>query len=369
MAWSDVDGDGRPDFVTTGFFAHDTLSLEQADSSYADVTASNPLGAIGRTTMAAQLADLNGDGWPDLIVQPFASSTSGGSGIFDVAATHTTQVLFNRGAGPGVSPVFEAAQSVGLEAAPGGGIAVGDYDNDGAPDIFAVGSKSGARGTLQVRLFHNDGHGAFTDVTQGSGLPADSNVNVYEVIYMHAAFIDADSDGLLDLLWADATGQHLYRNVGNNHFTDVTDLVKLDGKFGESRPVRLTVADVDGDGAEDVLIQRSVGAGEAGQGVTLFHNDLRTDHFIEVKLVGLALKAALGSKVLLYEAGHVGEQAYLRGSRQILQSTSHRRPLAQHFGVQADKHYDLRVIFWPSKKVVDRTDVAPGQRLTITEVP
>ena len=369
MAWSDVDGDGRPDMVTTGFFGNNTLSLAQANGTYANVTASNPVGAVGRTTMAAQLADLNGDGWPDLIVQPFSAGTAGPSGIFDASATHTTKILFNRGAGPGVNPVFAPAAPAGLDTAPGGGLAVGDYDNDGAPDIFAVGSSPGGRATLQVHLFHNDGHGAFTDVTAGSGLPGNSSINVYEVIYLHAAFIDADSDGLLDLFWADSTGQHLYRNVGNHQFTDVTTLVKLDGHAGSSRPVRFSIGDVDGDGAEDVLVQRNVGAGDPGQGITLFHNDLHNDHYIQVKLVGSALKTALGSTVLLYEAGHVGEPAFLRGSRQILQSTSHRRPLEQHFGVDAGKRYDLRVVFWPSRKVVDRAGVTPGQRVTIPEVP
>jgi hypothetical protein len=219
--------------------------------------------------------------------------------------------------------------------------------------------------TFQVRLFHNDGHGSFTDVTSGSGLPADVPIDEFLVIYLHAAFVDADSDGFLDLFWADPGGQHLYRNLGTGKFADVTAQVKLDGAVTGQRPVRIQVADLDGDGAEDLLVQRSDSG--STNSVTLFHNNIGVSHFIKVALTGSQVKTALGSKIFLYEAGHLGEPAYLRGSRQVLQGTSHRQPREQHFGVDGSKTYDIRTVFWPSRKVVDTKGVVPGKLVTISE--
>ncbi len=69
----------------------------------------------------------------------------------------------------------------------GMGVAVGDYDNDGKEDIFITGLGG-------CRLFHNEGNGKFRDVTAGAGVggaPDDWNTG--------AAFIDYDNDGKLDL--------------------------------------------------------------------------------------------------------------------------------------------------------------------------
>ena len=143
--------------------------------------------------------------------------------------------------------------------------------------------------------------------------------------------------------------------------------MRLGAQVGLSRPVRIAVADVDGDGAEDILVQRFIGAGIPGDGLTLFHNDTVVKHWIKVNLVGRTIKSALGSTIAVYEAGHLGDPAYLRGSRQVLASTSHRQPREQHFGVEDGKTYDVRTVFWPSRKVVDVASVTPGKAITVME--
>src|SRR5213593_3981362 len=66
----------------------------------------------------------------------------------------------------------------------GMGVAVGDYDNDGHPDLFL--SNFGPN-----LLYHNNGNGTFTDVTRKSGLGEDS-------FSAGSAFLDYDRDGYLD---------------------------------------------------------------------------------------------------------------------------------------------------------------------------
>ena len=83
----------------------------------------------------------------------------------------------------------DATVSSGLAALPGGyghGVAVGDFDNDGRPDLFVTRWRSYA-------LYHNLGHGRFEDVTTSAGLGGDRDWPT------SAAWADLDNDGDLDL--------------------------------------------------------------------------------------------------------------------------------------------------------------------------
>ena len=117
-----------------------------------------------------------------------------------------------------------------------GGVAVFDYDRDGKPDIFFT---NGADiKTLKKdspmywnRLFHNNGDGTFTDVTEKAGLKGTGfDVGV--------AIGDYDNDGYDDLFVAGVYRNTLYHNNGDGTFTDVTKKAGLDKsadpKYGTS---------------------------------------------------------------------------------------------------------------------------------------
>ena len=74
----------------------------------------------------------------------------------------------------------------GMTQGYGHGVAVGDYDNDGHPDLFVTRWRSYA-------LYRNRGDGRFEDVTQRAGLSGDRDWPT------SAAFADLDNDGDLDL--------------------------------------------------------------------------------------------------------------------------------------------------------------------------
>ena len=161
-----------------------------------------------------------------------------------------------------------AKAGVGAEGLFGMGVAVGDYDNDGFPDLFVLGYG-------RCILYHNNGDGTFTDVTaragvQNSGLWASS-----------AAWFDYDNDGKLDLIianyvdWSpernfycgdrgpgmrsychpdDFHGQPptLYHNNGEGTFTDVSKSSGVGLKGGNGLGV--VTFDYDNDGWQDIFI-------------------------------------------------------------------------------------------------------------------
>jgi len=147
------------------------------------------------------------------------------------------------------------------------GVAVGDYDNDGYEDLFIC---SAGRNVL----YHNNGDGTFTDVTEASGITKPS-----DTLSVVAAWFDYDNDGLLDLIvdnytyWTPQTDlrctmggaefycdprryksvpPRLYHNLGHGKFEDVTEksgLAKAPGKG-----MGISIADFNDDGWQDVFI-------------------------------------------------------------------------------------------------------------------
>lgn len=139
----------------------------------------------------------------------------------------------------------------------GTGCAVGDYDNDGHPDL-AVSSAHG------VVLFHNKGDGTFEDVTDAAGVRIDGFV-------LGLTFIDYDGDGDLDLYAtrfsdfplrhpgqpfsfpedAQPPGNILWRNQGNGKFMDIT---KEMGLSGDAPSIGALAVDLNNDRAIDLVL-------------------------------------------------------------------------------------------------------------------
>jgi hypothetical protein len=136
-----------------------------------------------------------------------------------------------------------------------GGVAVFDYNNDGKLDIFFT---NGANiSTLRKdspkyynRLFKNDGHGHFTDVTEKAGLAGTG----YD---MGVAIGDYDNDGYEDIFVAGVHRNTLYHNHGDGTFTDVTakaGLNKPDPQYGSLWAVAAAWLDVNNDGLLDLVV-------------------------------------------------------------------------------------------------------------------
>jgi hypothetical protein len=141
----------------------------------------------------------------------------------------------------------------------------GDYDNDGRLDLF-VGTFSGEAKTL----YHNDGDGIFSEVSEACGLGTAMRSDVT----FGCKFVDIDNDGWLDLITANGHVQdnidqikqlpyrqatRVFHNRGDGKFDDITARAGRD----VLRPIvgrGLAAGDFDNDGRVDVLIVDSEGA-------------------------------------------------------------------------------------------------------------
>ncbi len=136
-----------------------------------------------------------------------------------------------------------------------GGVAVFDYDNDGNLDIFFTNGadittlrKSSPR--YRNRLFHNNGDGTFTDVTEKAGLAGTG----YDT---GVAIGDYDNDGYEDIFVGGVHRNTLYHNNGDGTFTDVTEKAGLahpDKEYGPLWSITGAWVDVNNDGLLDLFV-------------------------------------------------------------------------------------------------------------------
>jgi enediyne biosynthesis protein E4 len=210
--------------------------------------------------------DYNNDGLMDLLLV-----NTGESSFFHPTTPHHHALYRNNGDGTFTDVTEKAGITANLFAM---GVAIGDYDGDGYPDIFITGYE-------KCVLYHNNRDGTFTDVTAESGIhpPGWSSTAVWfdynndgKLDLYVAQFVDysslrtcgqADSyGGKMDHAAEDQrfycaprifspTSSHLYRNEGGGKFTDVsqeTGISKLAGKgWG------VVVTDVNNDGYMDIF--------------------------------------------------------------------------------------------------------------------
>jgi hypothetical protein len=148
----------------------------------------------------------------------------------------------------------------------GTGIAIGDYDGDGRPDIFVV-SKTG-----NCRLFRNLGAWKFEDVTEKAGLT--QTPAAAEEWKQGATFVDVDNNGLLDIYVCRFNAPNLlYINQGDGTFKEEA---AGRGLAVKDASVMAAFCDYDRDGHLDVFIQTNLLDSDnhpGGQRDYLFHNN------------------------------------------------------------------------------------------------
>ena len=254
----------RPD--SRGAAPHDYLLRNNGDGTFTDVTGQAHLGASGWHSGCA-VGDYNNDGFPDIYLTSYGPNKlyrNNGDGTF----TDVAEIA--RVAGPHWDvPKWSM------------GAAFGDYDNDGRLDLYVTNfvrfdpmhlpPRPGDPDACKLKevpiacppdnftgqqgiLYHNNGDGTFTDVTQAAGLIRDHRDLGRG---FGAIFADVNNDGLQDIYQVNDSGPNFfYINNGDGTFHEASydSGLAVDG-FGNSQgTMGVTVGDYNNDGLPDILI-------------------------------------------------------------------------------------------------------------------
>jgi hypothetical protein len=332
------------------------LYHNNGDGTFTDVTKQAGLVNNDGKSLAVVLADLNGDGWPD---------------IFIANDTQRNFLYFNNGDGTFRDASYTSGAGFSEDGKPEAGMSAdaADVRNDGLYDLFV------SHLDFQLnRYYRNNGDGTFADATISSGLGQTNYLNSS----FGARFLDFDNDGWRDLLVVNghildniaryhptvkyAEEKKLYRNAGNGRFVDATN-----AQNAEFRAVRvgrgLAVGDYDNDGWMDFLVSNN------GEDAQLFKNDGgespegKRNHWLGVHLVGTkSNRDGIGAK-LKVTAGDFVSYDQAKGGMSYCSAQDPRI----YFGLGKHGPVDAVEISWPSGARDVIRDLAADEIVTIEE--
>jgi hypothetical protein len=327
-AWADVNRDGRPDllFSNGGGAAAipNQLYLNRGEDSFHDVSG-GPLNPGVGYSHGAAWADLDGNGWPDLVV---ANAFGPNFTFFNQGGTNFTA--------PPADSVLHDFTAPGTAA-----VALGDFNDDGWPDIFL------SNGGAPNRLLAGTSGGAFVR-TPWAGEAGES---------IGAVWADFDNDGDLDLFVCNRGGRNFYYEGA------VVDGVRGLRRSSLGAPTLeasaangAAVADVNGDGFLDLAVFQW-----QGRPSRLFLNTTNANAWLRVRAAGPSAPDGTGVKLRLEAGGAVRHRWISAGD--ALGSTE----LVAHFGLGAATNVGRLTVTWPSGAELVLTNVAPRQVLAVAE--
>jgi hypothetical protein len=380
-AWFDYDNDGKLDLLVANYVewseAKDqycsldgknksyctpqaykgqssTLYHNKGNGTFEDVTKRAGLYDPTSKALGIALLDYDNDGWLDLFVandtEPNKLYHNNHNGTFTEAGV---------GAGVAFGEAGTARAGMGTDAA--------DYDNSGQESLVL-----GNFTNEGMSLYHNDGSGLFTDVAPSSGI---SRMSLQSLTF-GCFFFDYDLDGKLDILAINghvsddisvvqptvkySQPPHLFRNLGNNKFEEVTPklgkalqqpIVGRGGAYG----------DIDNDGDLDLLITANHGP------TRLLRNDNGNQNYVlRVKTIGTkSNRDGIGARVtVITKKGERLMRMVKTGSSYLSQSEL---PLTFGLGKPGAESSVRLEIVWPSGQKDSIPDVKPNQFVTVRE--
>jgi hypothetical protein len=330
------------------------LFRNRGNGTFEDVTAKSGIFDSSSKSLGVAMFDYDQDGWPDLFVandtQPNKLYRNQRDGTFKDVAVEAGVAFSTEGkarAGMGVD-------TIDLDGSGSTGIAITNFDNE------MVGL---------YRPLGKGGNGTFQDIAvqAGVGLPSMNTLG------FGCVFLDANLDGLPDLVVANghidetvrnirgnvgyAQSPQLFLNTGHGSFRDVASEIGPD--FVQPRVGRgLCYGDFDRDGDLDLLLTTNNGPS------CLFRNDLTSGNkSIRFRLVGTkSNRDAIGAVVRIFVNGTSQSRMVKTGSSYLSQSE-----LPVTFGLGKQSGIERVVIEWPSGRTEDYKNLAAGRAYECVE--
>jgi enediyne biosynthesis protein E4 len=326
------------------------LFRNNGDGTFTDVSEKS---GVAKTApyycFTALTGDFDNDGWPDIYVScdstPSMLFRNNHNGTFSEIAVEAG-VAFNG----------DGHEQAGM------GAYAADYDGDGWLDIIKTNFSDDT-----ATLYHNNGDGTFSDVTNEAGLGRNT-----QFLGWGTLFVDIDNDGRPDIFIAnghvypevDGKGfrtnfrerKVLYWNAGNGRFADVSEA----GGPGITAPLNshgVAAADFDNDGSVEILVNNSHDA------PSLLKNLGDHGNWLLLKLVGTkSNRDAIGARVTLVVNGRKQMQEVRSGGGYNSQSDFRLR-----FGLGKAVQAEEVEIRWPSGAIQKLSTMKANQILTVTE--
>jgi hypothetical protein len=347
-----VDG-ARKSYCTPEAYRGDTswLFRNRGDGTFEDVTATSGIFDSSSKSLGVTIVDDNLDGWPDLFVandtQPNKLYRNQRNGTFKDVAVE---------AGLAFSADGKARAGMGVDAA--------DFDNVGVEGLAVTNFDN-----EMIGLYRRRASGLYEDTAGRSGVGAASRAT----LGFGCLFADLSLDGWLDLVVANGHIDDTVRNIrghvgyaqaplllandGRGGFRDVAAAVG--GGFAQPRVGRgLACGDFDRDGDVDLLMTTNGGP------AVLFRNDqLAGHHSIRVTLTGTkSNRDAIGASVRVTAGGLTQSRTIKSGSSYLSQSA-----LPATFGLGREDRVQRLVIYWPSGRAEEFTNLAAGRAYSCVE--
>ncbi len=245
IAANDLNADGKVDLIVLDSINNEVIYLENTSSASLTFASGVSLAAGDRPSSLAT-ADIDQDGLPDLVVTNWGDKS--------------VSVLRNTSTGGTISFATKQDFTFSGSVVPAW-VAVGDVDNDGAPDIvvnniISIGIlKNQSTGTISFAAPQN------IDITAGSG------VNL----------TDLNGDGWVDVLYKSFNSLGILKNLSSVGMPSFSEEIVLLNGFGTGghNPITVSGADFDGDGEPEIVATASSSTGGFfGGGTTIYHLDI-----------------------------------------------------------------------------------------------
>ncbi|MGB6199220.1 MAG: CRTAC1 family protein [Candidatus Acidiferrales bacterium] len=322
----------------------------RGDGTFEDATAKAGLLDPTSKSLGVAILDANQDGWPDILVsndtQPNKLYMNTGNGTFT-----------EKGVSAGVAYSEDGIARAGM------GVDSADYDRSGYPSLLITNFAN-----QMVSLYHNERNGLFVDEAPQSEVGHDTLLT----LGFGCFFFDYDLDGWPDIYVADghiddaiervqsrvryAEPPHLFRNLGNGKFEDVTNT--LGAAFATPEVARgAAYGDINNDGALDILVSTNGGP------VHLFRNTGATNNSLRIKLVGTrSNRDGIGAVVRVAAGSDIQSKTLSSGSSYLSSSE-----LVLTFGLGSHAQADSVDLYWPSGQTDHLTSLAANQIVTVKE--